>query len=100
MKILARGTLVEFWTKHPETKPSLSRWYQLAASATWSSANDVRQVFPKAVGLNAERLKFEVAGGNYRMIVAFNYQLQIAFVKFVGTHEEYDRIDPLTVSLY
>lgn len=100
MRILARNTLVAFWTEHPETKSSLSRWYEIAAAAAWSSTNEVRQVFPKAVGLNSERVKFEVAGSNYRMIVAFNYQLQIAFIKFLGTHEEYDKIDPFTVSMF
>ncbi len=100
MRILARNTLAAFWTAHPETKASLSRWYEIASAASWSSANDIRQSFPKAVGLNGERVKFEVAGGNYRMIVAFNYRLQIAFIKFLGSHAEYDKIDPFTVSMF
>jgi mRNA interferase HigB len=100
MRILARSALVAFWTAHPETKPSLLRWHEVASAASWSSANDVKLSFPKAVGLNAERVKFEVAGGNYRMIVAFNYRLQIAFIKFLGTHAEYDKIDPFTVSMF
>jgi mRNA interferase HigB len=53
-----------------------------------------------AVILNGERARFEVAGGNYRMIVAFNFKHQIAFIKFLGTHAEYDKIDALTVSIY
>ena len=50
--------------------------------------------------LLGERARFEVAGGNYRMIVAFNFNHQIAFIKFLGTHAEYDKIDALTVSIY
>jgi mRNA interferase HigB len=59
-----------------------------------------RHCFPKAKTLNAERVRFEVAGGSYRLIVAFDFRRQIAYVKFIGTHAEYDAIDALTVSLY
>jgi mRNA interferase HigB len=50
--------------------------------------------------LNRERARFEVAGGNYRLVVAFDFRRQVAFVKFIGTHAEYDRIDALSVSQY
>ncbi len=55
---------------------------------------------PKCKALNRERVKFEVAGGNYRLVVAFDFRRQAAFVKFIGTHAEYDRVDALTVSLF
>ena len=55
---------------------------------------------PKSKVLNRERARFEVAGGNYRLVVAFDFRRQVAFVKFIGTHAEYDRIDALTVSQY
>ena len=61
---------------------------------------DVQAAFPKAKALNGERARFEVAGGNYRLIVAFNFRAGIAFIKFLGTHAEYDRIDALTVSIF
>ena len=60
----------------------------------------VVKTFTKAKKLNGERARFEVAGGNYRMIVAFNFKKAIAFIKFVGTHKEYDKIDALKVSKY
>ena len=50
--------------------------------------------------LNGERVRFEVAGGDYRLIVAFNFAAEIAFVEFIGTHAEYDRVDALTVSQF
>jgi mRNA interferase HigB len=62
--------------------------------------NDVQAAFPKAVVLNGERARFEVAGGNYRLIAAFDFRRKIVFVKFVGTHTEYDRVDALTVSQF
>ncbi|MEA3089861.1 MAG: mRNA interferase HigB [Caballeronia sp.] len=62
--------------------------------------DDVRFAAPKAKILNGERARFEVAGGNFRMIVAFDFDRGIVFIKFIGTHAEYDRTDALTVSLF
>lgn len=100
MRIIARTTLVVFWEKHPETKASLQHWVRLTAAASWHSPREVVSVFSKAKALNGERVRFEVAGGDYRLIVAFNFARQIAFVKFVGTHADYDRADALAVSLF
>ena len=93
MRVIARNVLVAFWGKHPETQASLERWYKLTKAARWTAA-------PKAKVLNRERERFEVAGGNYRLVVAFDFRRQIAFVKFMGTHAQYDNIDALTVSQY
>lgn len=100
MRIIARNTLVGYSQAHPETKPSLERWFELTKAAKWGSTNDVLATFPKATILNGERVKFEVSGGNYRMIVAFRFDHGIAWIKFLGTHTEYDRIDALTVSQF
>jgi mRNA interferase HigB len=100
MRIIARNTLVEFWNEHPEARVALERWYKLMRAAHWTSMDDVQKAAPKSKVLNRERVRFEVAGGNYRLVVAFDFRRQVAFVKFIGTHSEYDRIDPLTVSQY
>ncbi|HEX5777698.1 MAG TPA: type II toxin-antitoxin system HigB family toxin [Xanthobacteraceae bacterium] len=100
MRVIARNVLLGFAEKHPETGVPLERWYRLTKSATWSSTDDIQKAAPKAKVLNRERVRFEVAGGNYRLVVAFDFRRQIAFVKFVGTHAEYDKIDPLTVSQF
>jgi mRNA interferase HigB len=86
--------------RHPETKVSLHRWKTLVEAANWSSMDDVRLAAPNAKILNGERAPFEVAGGNFRMIVAFDFGRRIAFIKFVGTHAEYDRIDALTAAIF
>jgi mRNA interferase HigB len=98
MRVIARGTLVDFWSEHPEAKVALERWYRIVRTAHWTSMDEVRRTAPKAKVLNRERVRFEVAGGNYRLVVAFDFRRQVAFVKFIGTHAEYDRIDALTVS--
>ncbi|MFH1797407.1 MAG: type II toxin-antitoxin system HigB family toxin [Pseudomonadota bacterium] len=100
MRVIARSTLVEFTRRHPDAQASLDHWYRLAARATWNSTAEIASAFSKAKVLNAERVRFEIAGGKYRLIVAFDLARQIAFVKFVGTHAEYDRIDALTVSAH
>jgi mRNA interferase HigB len=86
--------------RHPETKVPLHRWRMLVKAAEWNSMDDVRLAAPNAKVLNGERARFEIAGGNFRMIVAFDFARGIAFIKFIGTRAEYDRINALTVSLF
>lgn len=100
MRIVARSSIAEYATAHPETKASLDHWVMVTRDAAWANGNEVLAAFAKAKILNGERVRFEVAGGNFRMIVAFHFGLQIAWVKFIGTHKEYDRVDALTVSQY
>jgi mRNA interferase HigB len=100
MRVIARNRLVEFGDKHADARVSLERWYKLMRAARWTSTADVQKAAPKAKVLNRERVRFEVAGGNYRLVAAFDFRRQVAFVKFVGTHAEYDRIDALTVSQF
>jgi mRNA interferase HigB len=100
MRIIARNKLIAFWSKHPTTEASLRHWHEVAGAAGWQSSLDVVADFSKAKSLNGERVRFEVAGGDYRMVVAFDCKRLIAFIKFVGTHAEYDKIDALTVSLF
>ncbi|HMK89263.1 MAG TPA: type II toxin-antitoxin system HigB family toxin [Methylocystis sp.] len=100
MRIIKRGVLAAFWTAHPETEASLEHWLRVAEHANWRSGSEVTATFPKAKALNAERVRFEVAGGNYRLVVAFRYDLRIGWIKFLGTHAEYDRVDALTVSQF
>ena len=100
MRLIARSNLVAFGERHPETKASLAHWVSVAKASVWRNAGEVQASFSKAKVLNGERVRFEVAGGDYRMIVAFDFRRCIAFIKFIGTHAEYDRIDALTVGLF
>lgn len=92
--------MVTFWSRHPETEASLRHWHEVAVAACWQSPLEVVSDFSKAKALNGERVRFEVAGGDYRMVVAFDWRRGIAFVKFIGSHAEYDKIDALTVTLF
>jgi len=100
MRLIARNVLLTFAETHPETSVSLERWYRLVKSAEWVTMEDVRRAVPKAKVLNRDRVRFEVAGGNYRLIAAFDFRRQIVFIKFLGTHAEYDAVDALTINRY
>ena len=100
MRVIARNVLVTFWAS---TRKQKSRWNagtSLSKPRNGHPPDDIRTTAPKAKVLNRERVRFEVAGGNYRLVTAFDFRRQIAFVKFIGTHAEYDRIDALTVSQF
>jgi mRNA interferase HigB len=100
MRIVARNTVVAYWTRHPETKPALEHWLAVTSGAAWTNGSEVMAAFSKAKVLNRERVRFEIAGGDYRMVVSFHCRLQIAWIKFIGTHAQYDRIDALTVNQF
>jgi mRNA interferase HigB len=100
VRIIARNVLVSFWGTHPEAKDSHERWHMIVRAAQWTSTDELQKAAPRAKVLNRERVRFEVAGGNYRLVAAFDFRRQIAFVKFIGTHAEYDRIDALKVSQF
>jgi mRNA interferase HigB len=98
MRVIARSVLVDHAHRHPETAVSFERWSRVVKAANWTSMDDIRRAAPKSKVLNRDRARFEVAGGDYRLIAAFDFRRQIAFVKFIGTHAEYDAIDALTVA--
>ena len=74
MRVIARRVIVDFWGKHPEARVSLERWHTLVRAAQWNSTDEVHKAAPKAKVLNRERVRFEVAGGNYRLVVAFDFR--------------------------
>ena len=74
MRLIARSVLLAYARRHPETAVPLERWYRLVKAANWSSMDDIRRVSPKANVLNRDRARFEVAGGNYRLIASFDFR--------------------------
>jgi mRNA interferase HigB len=99
MRLIARNVLLAYARTHPETAVRLERWYRLVKAANWTSMDDICRASPKAKVLNRDRARFEVAGGSYRLIASY-FRRQIVFVKFIGTHAEYDAIDALTVGRF
>ena len=99
MRVIARSSLSDYGERHPNLRPSLDHWYRLKKAKSWTTIQEAASTFSKAKILNGERIRFEIGDG-CRLIVAFDFHHQIAFVKFVGTHAEYDRIDALNVSMF
>jgi mRNA interferase HigB len=100
MRIIARHSLTEFAERNPKARASIERWYGIARRAAWTSPEAVQAAFSGSKAIDGERVRFELHGGAFRLIVAFDFRRQIAFVKFLGTHAEYDRIDARTVSMF
>jgi mRNA interferase HigB len=97
MRIIALGTLRDFWVRHPDSREPLGAWYAVASRARWTSPADVKAAYRNASFLAGNRVVFNVKGNDYRLVVAMHYNRQIAYVRFVGTHREYDQIDAGTV---
>lgn len=93
MRIISRNTLVEAWTKYRDAEQALKAWFKEAEAATWTSPEDVRTSYPRASIVGDERVVFNIRGNTYRLVVAINYRASIVFIKFFGTHAEYDKID-------
>jgi len=100
MRIIAFSVLREFAALHPPAQLALLRWHRAIKILAPNTKSDIRGVFPKAKALNGDRVRFEIAGGQYRLIAAFDFEKQITFVTFLGTHQQYDAVDALTVSQF
>lgn len=98
MQIIARRTLRQFWERHPQAEMPLRFWYALVEAASWSGPADVKATFGASVDfVHDNRLIFDIGGNKYRLIVHVAYRFNRVLIKFVGTHKDYDRIDPETV---
>ena len=95
--IIAKSTLREFWEKHEHSEDYLKTWYQTARTANWESPKDIKKSYTSGSFLNDNRVVFNIKGNHYRLIVKFNYERQWAFIRFIGTHDSYDRIDAETI---
>jgi mRNA interferase HigB len=97
MRIYSKSTLRDFWEKHVDAQEPLSTWYTIVRAAEWKSPAEVKQRYPDASILPNNRVVFNMKGNHYRLVVGVHYDTQRIFVRFVGTHKEYDRIDAETV---
>lgn len=96
-RIVAKSTLREFWKKHPASEQYLKTWYDTAKGAKWNSPNAVKERYANSSILKNGRIVFNIKGNFFRLIVRFNFEKQWAFIRFVGTHSEYDKIDANTI---
>ena len=97
MRLLSRSTLRQFWEEHPDAEQPLRDWLQYVESADWSSPQDIRELYANASFVGNERVVFNIGVNKYRLIAIVRYPFHIVYVRFIGTHVEYDRIDAKTV---
>ena len=85
--------------RHPDAEQPLKAWFEEATNASWTQPSDIKERYRSASILKNRRVVFNIKGNDYRLVVAIAYKLQVVYVKFVGTHEEYDAVDAETVDL-
>lgn len=98
VQIIARRTLRQFWERHRPAEKPLRAWYGLVSAAEWSGPADVKEMFGSNVDFVADnRVIFDIGGNKFRLVVHIAYRYRRVLVKFVGTHRDYDKINPATV---
>lgn len=99
MKLISVAKLKHFWSLYPDSEQQLKAWADEVKKAQWQSPNDIKALYKSASILKNRRVVFNICGNKYRLVVAIAYQQQIIYIKFVGTHTQYDKIDVNTVNI-
>lgn len=99
MRIIAKKHLTAYWEKHPDAEQPLKAWHDEAAKADWKAPQGIKQRYRSASFLANNRIVFNIKGNDHRLVVAVAYRFGALYIKFVGTHAEYDKIDAATIEL-
>lgn len=97
MRVIALKTLRVFWERHPDARQALQAWYGDAKRASWKAPTDITNVYRSASVVSNNRIVFNIRGNQYRLVVAANYAHGVLYVRFIGSHQEYDKIDVSSV---
>ena len=92
-RILSKSTLRSFWENYPDCEQHIKTWHKTAKDSNWKSLADVKQTYGNASIVGNSRVVFNIKGNHYRLVVKFNFERSWAFIRFIGTHQEYDKID-------
>lgn len=93
MRVIALGRLRNFWGRHPQAETPLRSWYAEASRADWRSPADIKAAYRNASFLKNNRVVFNIKGNDYRLVIAVHYNRGMMYIRFIGTHREYDKID-------
>lgn len=99
MRVIAVASLRAFWLQHPDAEQPLKAWYEEASKASWMQPSDIKAQYRSASILKNRRVVFNIKGNDYRLIVAVAYDFGAIYIKFVGTHQQYDAVDAATVEM-
>ncbi|MCC6604283.1 MAG: type II toxin-antitoxin system HigB family toxin [Anaerolineae bacterium] len=97
MRIISRRTLREFWAKHPDAEQPLRAWFAAVQQADWQTPTEIKQEYRNASFIANDRVVFNIKGNRYRVIAAVKYEYRIVYIRFVGTHQAYDKVDAATI---
>lgn len=97
MRVIAKRTLRAFWETHPAAEQALKSLHKEITQSSWNSLNELKADFPSASILKENRVVFNIRGNHYRLVVRLNFELQLCWVRFVGTHSDYDKINANTI---
>ena len=92
MHVISRKTLSDYWQKVPETEQPLKAWFAEAQKAQWASPSDIKEKYRSASFLKGNRVVFNICGNKHRLIGKINYGSKTVFIRFIGSHSEYDKI--------
>jgi mRNA interferase HigB len=97
MRIIAKGTLRSFWEKNTfkDSEQQLKAWYEAITDRNWLNPQDMIRYFQDADNVGNGRIVFNICRNKYRLIVAFRYDIQVGYIRFIGTHKEYDKISDI-----
>ena len=97
MRIISRRALREFWAKYSDTEQPLQAWYANVKRADWKTPSDVKATYRNASFVENNRVVFNIKGNSYRLVAAINYQYSIVYIRFIGTHQAYNKINVATI---
>lgn len=92
-RIVAKRTIREFWEKYPASKSYLETWYKTVKEAHWNNPSEIKQFYTTVSVLKNSRVVFNIKGNDFRLVAKINFERQWLYIRFIGTHEEYDKID-------
>jgi len=93
MAVISYGTLREFYLQYPDSKDALNNWYRATLAADWSNFHEMKMLFNSVDAVGNDRFVFNIRGNNYRLVALIFFDIRTVFVRFIGLHREYDKID-------
>jgi mRNA interferase HigB len=97
VRIISRKTLKDFWQTHADATEPLKAWFHEAKGADWKTFHDIKACYRSADVLSGNRVVFNIKGNTYRLVVKIHYNTRVAYIRFIGTHADYDKIDAETI---
>ncbi len=93
MRVVARKTLVEYYERHADAKSAIEEWYKKTSKASWDMFADIKRDFNSVDSVGNQRFVFNIKGNDYRLVALVQFKIKMVYIRFIGTHKEYDKID-------